>query len=121
MKKWTFPLLASLITACTFTPYLWQQERDGVSAAQIHKVDDNRYYITSYRGLELEVFQLDSDGDFQLSSGCIPLVELLREGVNQLYDYVVLDDGGIIALAELAEKVDGSDSHQSKLLITRYE
>ena len=73
MKKWTIPLLALFLTACAFTPFLWQQERDHVFDAQIDKMGDDRYYITTYKWSEFEVFELNAAGDLQHLS-TIPLV-----------------------------------------------
>mgnify|MGYP007055206210 CR=1 FL=1 len=108
MKKWIIPLLALFLTACAFTPFLWQQETDAVYDAQIDKMGDDRYYITTRKWSELEAFEINAAGDLHHLSS-IP-----AEGYGQLNIHWV-DDGtffsegthGALALISLHDGSSG--------------
>ncbi len=119
MKKWTIPLLALFLTACAFTPFLWQQETDSVYDAQIDKMGDDRYYITTRKWSELEAFEINTAGDLHHLSS-IP-----AEGYGQLNIHWIDDDTffsegthGALALISLQDGVLWSiDEEQFKSLI----
>jgi len=119
MKKWTIPLLALFLTACAFTPFLWQQESNAVYDAQIDKMGEDRYYITTFRWSELEVFELNAAGDLHHLSS-IPVEGYGKLNIHWIDDDTFFSEGthGALALVSLQDGVLWSiDEEQFKSLI----
>ncbi len=106
MKKWTIPLLALFLTACAFTPFLWQQERDPVFDAQIDKMGEDRYYITTYKSSEFEVFELNPAGELHHLSS-IPIDGYRGLNIHWIDDDIFFSKGshGELALISLQDGI----------------
>lgn len=106
MKKWTSPLLALFLTACAFTPFLWQQEKDPVSDAQIDKMGEDRYYITTYKSSEFEVFELNAAGEMDHLSS-IPIDGYRGLNIHWIDDNAFFSKGshGELALISLQDGI----------------
>ena len=58
------------------------------------------------------------------NSGCGPETKLKKQGSIEVFDYELLEDGGLITLTSYAKKPDdpdGGDAYLGKFLITRYQ
>ncbi|MBV1921718.1 MAG: hypothetical protein KUG73_13650, partial [Pseudomonadales bacterium] len=67
----------------------------------------------------------DGYGVFEISpnSGCGPETKLEKQGSLEVFDYELLEDGGLITLTSLAAKLDApddEDTYLNKFLVTRY-
>ena len=106
MKKWPIPLLALFLTACAFTPFLWQQEGGSVSDAQIDKMGEDRYYVTTKNWAELEVFELNAAGEVHHLSS-IPLEGYSKLNIHWLDDFTFFSESphGALALISIHDGV----------------